>query len=234
MEPLKKKAYSVVSSNIDDAVKAGAKGSTIDDLMDGVKKSIISDKGAARAGLSLDEVPKAVKEIDAMKTFYKDLYGDGVLNLNQIQQLKKNLRYKKGSGIDALISAKNQFKEGTRKNAQSFIEDEVGRVMGDGAKKAVKDSNVDYNILKKLTKTLKKKAPYSGYLSDVISGSAGAAGALAHGNLGDAIKQATIAIGAKRFATSAAPKVIFAKMVKKYPNKFISALAKSLMLRSKK
>lgn len=233
MSPLKKKAYSIVTSNIDDAIKGGAEGATIDDLMEGVKKAVISEKGAARAGLSLDEVPKAVKEIDAMQDFYKGVYGTGKLDLSQIQQLKKNLRYKIGSGVDALISAKNQFKEGTRGNAQAFIEDQIGKVLGKSAKEAVKKANIDYNILKKLSGTLKKKAPYSGYLTDVISGSAGAASSLAQANIADAVKNAAAAVGLKRLMTAAAPKTLFAKIVKegskKQVNKFISTLAKGLL-----
>jgi hypothetical protein len=238
LKPLKKKTFDVVTKNIDEAVKKGAGGKTIDDLMDGVKDAIISDKGAARAGMSLDEVPKAIKEIDQMKQFYKELYGDGVLDLRQIQQLKKNLRYKAGAGMDALMTAKNQFKEGTRQNAKEFIENEVGRVLGEPAKKALKQSNLDYEVLRRLTQSLDRKMPYSGYLTDVISGSAGAAGSLAQFNVGEALKGAATAIGLKRLATSPTPKIFFAKLVKsgseKQVNKLISALAKGQFLRDTK
>ena len=237
LEPLKKKTYSVVTSKIDDAIKAGAGTTTVDDLMDGIKKTIISDKGAARAGMSLDEVPKAVEQIDQMKEFYKKLYGNNPLNLNQVQQLKKNLRYKASAGMDSLITAKNQFKEGTRANAQKFIETEVTKSLGKEAGKALKNANLDYNVIKRLAGTLEKKAPYSGYLTDVISGSAGAAGAIASLDVGEAVKQAAIAVGLKRLATSPMPKVIFAKIMKNASkskaNKFISALAKGLMPKQK-
>lgn len=233
LTPLKKKTFTIVEQNIDDAVKAGAGGATIDDLMEGVKKAVISEKGAARAGLSLDEVPKAVKQIDKMADFYKGLYGDGLLDLKQIQQLKTNLRYKSSLGADALMTAKNQFKEGTRANAQKFLEKEVGKALGQPAEKALKSANYDYNVLKTLISTLKKKAPYSGYLTDVVSGAAGAAGALARLDIGEAVKSAATAVGLKRLATSAAPKVVFAKAVKegskKQVNKFLSALAKGLL-----
>lgn len=231
LTPLKAKTYAIVSDKIDQAMKAGAGGSTIDDLMDNVKKAVISDSGAAKAGLSLDEIPKAVKELDTMKAFYKDLLGDAPLDLGQVQQLKKNLRYKTGPGIDSIMSAKNQFKEGVRKNTQVFIEDQVGNTLGAEAKKALKNANFDYNVLNKLTKTLKNKPAHSGYLTDVVSGAAGAASALASLNVGEAVKQAAIAVGAKRLATSAAPKVIFAKLVKKAPEKFLSNFLKSLALK---
>lgn len=230
----KTKAYATVTQYIDDATKGGAKGKTIDELMDGVKEVIISDKGAARAGMSLDEIPKAVKEIDEMKAFYKKLYGPGALDLKQVQQLKKNLRYKTGSGFDALMTAKNQFKEGTRRNAKELIEKEVGRVLGKPAQKALKQSNLDYEVLRKLTKTLDKKQPYSGYLTDVIAGAAGGAGGLAKLDFGGALKGIGTAIGLKRLATAPTPKIFFAKLVKEgsnqQVNKLISALAKGALL----
>lgn len=231
MTPLKKSTYGTVQDFIEQAQKRGAGSTTIDDLMADIKRGVISDKGAARAGLSLDEIPNAKAQLDEMQDFYENLYGGNRLDLNQAQQLKKNLRYKSGVGIDAATTAKNQFKEGVRGNVKTFIEDQVEKTLGKPAKEALQKANADYDVIKKLTNTLKKKTPYSGYLTDTISGSAGAAGALAQGNFGDAIKQAATAIGVKRAITSPAGKILFAQAVKKAPNKFISALAKGITLK---
>ena len=94
LNPARGETYSIIDKLIETANKKGAGSVSIEDIMDGVKKSVISGKGAARAGMSLDEIPHAVSQLDNIQGFYRDLYQNAPLNISQAQQLKKNLRYK--------------------------------------------------------------------------------------------------------------------------------------------
>jgi len=234
MNEARKKTYKEVEKHISSAVQKGAGKTNIDELMRGVRENVLSPKGASRAGLSLDQVPVAKKELNKVGDFYKEFFGTKELSLPQAQILKKALKYKKDVGQDAITSTVSQFREGLRKNTQKYIEDEVGRTVGVNAKTALQQANLDYNILKKLSQSLKKKRPYSGYLTDVIAGAGAIGGSMARLDVGGAIKGASVAIGLKRLATSPKPKVLAAKIIKKGTkkevNQFFNALVKSALV----
>lgn len=206
-------------------VKAGESSGIIPatDLVENLKQQVLSHPKLRIKYGDYANVENSIQKV--LSEFNDSLNGMDKLSLGQLQAMKKKL----GSGLtsyfskgDAAVTAKDLTNDFIRNKAQTIIEKHVP---------AAAAINKELAPILTSIKRISNKGPSSGYLTDVVAGSASAAGNVAKGNFGAAAKDALMAIGLKRLASSGLRKTAQGAMAKQAQKALANPFVK-LFLRS--
>lgn len=188
-------------------------GQVINQTLDKAYADTLKESALKKAGISLDQMPKAIEGLDKIKEFYQQAANKG-FSLAELEKFKESFGKKLFSN-SALETLDNTYRKNIRKGVKDLVESGVEQSLGQGGKDAFKAAKENYAVLAKSAQRLKDTPKASsGILGDIISGSTAAAGSLAQGNVGNAIKSAATAVGAKRALTSPVTKIAAAKGIK--------------------
>jgi hypothetical protein len=210
-------------------VRIGQKiGFTADDLFPaGSIDDILKNR---KLQLKFGDINSVKKQITSTLSEFKKTLGDQALSLSEVQNLKKQL----GSSLsgfyaktgDAKAAAKELVNDIIRKNAKLIVESNVA---------GAKEINKRLSGLITAEKRLKSKGVYSGYLTDILAGTAwsGAQGMAGQNDAGSYLKNLALGIIGKRIGTSTLAKSLAGQASKKAADlpPIISILAKQLFLK---
>lgn len=157
--------------------------------------------------IAADEMEEMAGKARQVVDYYRANFPN--LNLKAQDKLKKDLYNTLDSYYSKLAPKSENVKSITRaeiaKSLKENINKTVEQVLGKAAGKRVKDLNeIRSNLIPAKTRLKNQKGKYSGYLTDVIAGSQGAAQGLGELNLGKAVSGIATAVGLKRALTSPA------------------------------
>jgi|GEM_PF-6079459 hypothetical protein len=209
-------AYRTKTGVIEQVSKSGlpttTSGARVNQILDDAYKSATSQAAIKEAGISLDQVPGAMKKLDQIKGFYKEAANRGY-SLAELEKFKESF----GSKLFA-NSATEKLENIYRKSIRSGLKNEAESIVGSASQDALKTfkkAKGDYSVLKKAAKrmTHTPKA-YSGFLSDVILGGAAGSSDLGRGDFGSALKNALTAIAIKRGLKSPVGSIGLARTLK--------------------
>lgn len=212
-------AYNTKASVIDDltksklpAVQGQVSGTQVNDILENAYKEATSEVAIKKAGISLDQIPDAVKKLDQIKQFYQQAADQGY-SLAQLEKMKESFG-KKLFGTSAAEKLENIYRKSIRSGLNQQVESQIGKASPELLSK-FKGAKQDYAVLAKAGERLKNTPKaYSGYLTDVILGGAAGGGEFSRGDVLGGLKNAATAIAIKHGIKSPVGAVGLARTLK--------------------
>lgn len=160
-----KKLGGQLNDILERAVNKNKTQKTIDDVLSGVEKEILSEKNFKKLKATPIDIPKVRETVKEVINDYKKLYTGKAFNEKDLQALKvalgDGLESEFGKAVGATIRTKPLTEMKIRANIQTMLEDLAPDV---------KPINEKLAPLFEAKKRLSKKGSYSGYLTDLMAG----------------------------------------------------------------